>query len=62
MRTFHRLIARANHQSLISNHGLPSSPMTDKIQFDGIHHTEPDDAPAEIGVGRGTFRFVGAEG
>ena len=34
--------------------------MTDKIQFDGIHHTEPDDAPAEIGVGRGTFRFVGA--
>lgn len=34
--------------------------MSDKIQFDGVHHSEPDDATRAPGAGRGTFRFVGA--
>ena len=34
--------------------------MSDKIQFDGVHHSEPDDAPPAPAAGQGTFRFAGA--
>src|SRR4051812_13105583 len=34
--------------------------MTDKVQFDGVHHSEPEGSARAPGAGRGTFRFVGA--